>query len=205
MASRMDERGYVENGNPRQREPLPGQDNDQEPRRMSDRNRRRDEREFDRGNERDQMRDQMEDDRGVRGRGNEHRREQLPLRLTSNLSDAFVTAFERGAQALGENMRMYQDETVRFMTRRLEQDTEMLEQLGRSRSVFDLFTIQQKWLSAATRAYGEEFMRLSKLAGDTSQRAVHETRSALDDTRSALDDTRAAMNEARRGGGYDAQ
>src|SRR6185295_4669279 len=114
MAGRMDDRSYVDNGNPRQREPYPDRDNDQEPRRMMGRNRRRDERELDRDDERDET----EDDRRFASR----RREPLPLRMSSSLSDAFVTAFERGAQVFGENMRMYQDETVRFVTERLEHD-----------------------------------------------------------------------------------
>ena len=174
MASRMDERGYVENGNPRQREPYAAQDNAEELRRASGRNRRRDEREFER--------DEIEDERRFNERpGQGDRRQPLPL----TLSDAFVTAFERGAQVLGENLRIYQDETVRFVTERLEQDTQMLEQLGKSRSMFDLFTVQQKWLSAATRAYSEEFMRLSKLTGDATQRSAQETRTAINETRRA--------------------
>ncbi len=52
---------------------------------------------------------------------------------------------------LGKNMRVYQDETVRFVTERLEHDTATLEQLGKSRSVLDLFAIQQRWLCAETR------------------------------------------------------
>jgi hypothetical protein len=184
MAGRMDERGYAENGNERRRETLPRQEYDEEPRRMMRGNRRRD----DRDAEREFERDDMADDRRHPPRLRRELRE--PLRMTSSLSDAFVTAFERGAQVWGENLRMYQDETVRFVTERLEQDTHMLEQLGKSRSMFDLLSIQQKWLSAATRAYSEEFMRLSKLTGAATQRAG--------------DEQRQAMNEMRRSG-YDAE
>jgi len=197
MAGRMDERGYVENGNPRQREPFRGPDYDEEPRRMTGRNRRRDEREFEREptrefarepgpeSERDEPQDDRRFDRPQRPR---FARDSLPLRMSSTLSDAFVSAFERGAQALGENMRLYQDETVRFVAERLEHDTQMLEQLGKSRSMFDLFQIQQRWLSAATRAYSDEFMRLSKLTGDVTQRTASEQRQALSETRRAAYD-----------------
>jgi hypothetical protein len=80
-------------------------------------------------------------------------------------------------------MRMYQDETVRFMTERLEHDTATLEQLRKSRSVLDLFAIQQQWLNATTRAYNEEWMRLGKSTGDATQRGAMEARSAMTETR----------------------
>ena len=181
MASRVDERGYEQNGNSRQREPHLGQDYEEEPR-MSGKNMRRQERDLERGrgNDADTGEERRFSERQA-DRQADRQAEPLPVRMTSSLSDAFVTAFERGAAVLGENMRMYQDETVRFMTERLEHDTATLEQLGKSRSVLDLFAIQQQWLNATTRAYNEEWMRLGKLTGDAARR----NGSALSDDRDA--------------------
>jgi hypothetical protein len=190
MASRVDEGGYEQNGNMRQREPYRGQNYDEE-QRSSGRNRRRDERDFDLA--REDMREERHDER----RASRFYDEAPPARAASALSDAFVSAFERGAQVLGENMRMYQDETVRFVTERLEHDTQMLERLGKSRSMFDLLALQQQWFNATTRAYSDEWMRLSKLTADATQRSAQETR------RTARE-TRASMDEARRFG-YDAE
>jgi hypothetical protein len=180
MANRVDERGYEQKGNSRQREPHLGKDYEEEPR-MSGKNMRRQERDLERGrvNEGD-----LAEERRYSERQAEIPRDQpLSLRMTSSLSDAFVTAFERGAAVLGENMRMYQDETVRFMTERLEHDAATLEQLGKSRSVLDLFAIQQQWLNDTTRAYNEEWMRLGKLTGDATQRGAADARSAQSETR----------------------
>ena len=192
MAGRMDERGYVENGNPRPREPFADRDYDQEPRRMMRGNRRRPDkdelrdppREYPREFDREFEREGPADDRRYSAR----RREPLPRPMSSTLSDAFVSAFERGAQMFGENLRMYQDETVRFVTERLEHDTHLFEQLGQSRSMFDLLSLQQRWLSATTRAYSEEWMRLSRLANGAAQRSAGEARQSLNETRRAAYD-----------------
>ena len=101
MAGRMDERGYAENGDNRRREPLPRQEYDEEPRRMMRGSRRRPDQDEAQGGEREFERDEMEDDRRYPQRFRRELRE--PLRMTSTLSDAFVSAFERGAQVWGEN------------------------------------------------------------------------------------------------------
>lgn len=194
MASRVDERGYEQSGNMRQREPYAGQNYDEE-QRMSGRNRRRDERDYDRprGEEMSEERRFSEQQRRLY--------DDAP-RVTSALSDAFASAFERGAQVLGESIRMYQDETVRFMTERLEHDTQMLERLGKSRSMFDLFALQQQWFNAATRAYSDEWMRLSKLTADVTQRSAHETQRTASEARASMSEP--SERELRRSG-YDAE
>jgi len=170
MAGHMDERGYADNGRRR--------DYDDESRMMR-RNRRREEHDGERNIERDGGREFEREEMPQRFR----REFREPLRVGASLSDAFVSAFERGAQVWGENLRLYQDETVRFVTERLEHDTKMFEQLGRSRSMFDLLSIQQKWLSQATRAYSEELMRLSRITNGVAQRSSEETRAAMSDVR----------------------
>ena len=184
MAGRTDERGYAQSDDSRQREPYAGQDFGEDPR-ASGRYMRRPDREFDRGRFADAQADEHQPGKYGDGQRSD---QQLPLRVTSSLSHALVAALERGASILGGNIRMYQDETMRFMTERLEHGTATLEQMGRSRSVFDLFAIQQQWLNATTRAYSDEWMRLSKLTGDAAQPGASEVRSAAVDSRRAAYD-----------------
>ncbi|MBI1213441.1 MAG: hypothetical protein GC190_18420 [Alphaproteobacteria bacterium] len=165
MAGRMDERGHAERA---RQQPFAARDYAQEPaRRLSDRNPRRDERDLAQDNARAEMPD---------------------TRHVSALNDAFVTAFERGAAAMGENLRMYQDETVRFVTERLEHDTQAFEELGKSRSIFDLLAVQHRWLNATTRAYTDEWVRLSRMTSGATERAVGHARAAMSETRRTLAD-----------------
>jgi hypothetical protein len=54
--------------------------------------------------------------------------------------------------------------------------------------MFDLLTLQQRWLSAATKAYSEEWMRLSRMTGGAAQRSAGEAREAMNETRRAAYD-----------------
>ena len=63
---------------------------------------------------------------GSQYRANDVSPSQQP-RSVSGFSEAFVGAFERSAAAWGDNARLLQDETMRFLAERLEHAAEMVQ------------------------------------------------------------------------------
>jgi len=81
----------------------------------------------------------------------------------STLSGPMAGAVGRGASMLGRSVGTLQQESLRFMTRRFEQNIKAVEQFGACKSLPDLFAAQQKWLAETTRAYSEEWARCGEL------------------------------------------
>ena len=120
----------------------------------------------------ERMSDWDQDERGghrARRTRNGSQRDGLPLNVASALSDTYAAAIERSASLIGNNLRMLQDETLRFMTLRLEHDATVMEEMGRARNLFDLFSIQQRWLNDMATAYSQEFMRLGRLTANVAE------------------------------------
>ena len=97
--------------------------------------------------------------------------QKLERRAALNARGAFasarngpvVEAMERHASLAGNNLRTLQEESLKFMTRRFEENTKTAQELGACKSWPEVFAVQQRWFADMTRAYGEEWMRCSEL------------------------------------------
>jgi hypothetical protein len=127
--------------------------------------------------------DRREGEGGPRARmrpGNGGRRRPYPtLPSPEAISDTYAMAIERGAALLGDNVRNLQNETARFLSRRVESDMQAMQDMARSRSLIELFGVQQRWFSTLARDYSEEMIRFARV------------------TNSAVQDTAAAAGEMR--------
>ena len=80
-----------------------------------------------------------------------------------------ASAVKHGSALLGNNLRALHDERIRFMTKRLEKNIEVIERMTRSRSNFELMMLQQQWLAGMAGAYGEELTRLGHMTTNAAQ------------------------------------
>ena len=83
--------------------------------------------------------------------------------FASVLNGPVVEAMERQASLAGSNLRAFQEESLKFMTRRFEENTKAVQELSACKSWPEVFAVQQRWFADMTRAYGEEWMRFSEL------------------------------------------
>lgn len=110
-----------------------------------------------------------------------------PMQISNALTDTFASAVERGASLIGNNIRAFQDETARFVARRAERDMEAMEDFARSRSLMELFSVQQRWLTNLTSDYSTGFMRLSRLTGAAAEESMETGRRVAESGRRAAD------------------
>jgi hypothetical protein len=96
---------------------------------------------------------------------------RLPL---TAIGDSYAEALQRGAAILSDNVRHFQNETARFINRRAERDLEVIEDLSRSRSLFDVFGAHQRWLSSMARDYSDGLMRMTRLGSGAVRETVSE-------------------------------
>jgi len=152
--------------------------------------RRRDEEREERWRERDEYRGEggrqrrMSEDNGDAERGGQRSRRngmdraaRLPLAAASTIGETYVAALGRSASLIGNNIRLWQGETMRFMSERLERDAEIIEELGEAKNLMDFFAIHQRWLNDVAAAYSQEFMRLSKLTARAAEEGMTAGRS----------------------------
>ncbi|MCE9523128.1 MAG: phasin family protein [Alphaproteobacteria bacterium] len=81
----------------------------------------------------------------------------------SALNAPVVEAMGHGAAVLGRSATTLQQEGMRFITRRVEQNMKAVEQFGACKTLPELFAAQQYWLADMTRAYSEEWARCGEL------------------------------------------
>ena len=79
------------------------------------------------------------------------------------LNGPLADAMGHGASVFGRTVSTFQQEGMRFMTRRLEQNMKAVEQFGACKSLPDLLSAQQRWYADMTRAYSEEFAKCGEL------------------------------------------
>jgi phasin protein len=107
-----------------------------------------------------------------------------PMDDARHLADQSVTRFngvlgdamERGVSIFGNSMRALQRESMRFLTRRMEDNARAAQEFGSCKSFPDLLVMQQRWLADMTRAYSEEWARY----GDLMTEALHDTENAAE-------------------------
>jgi hypothetical protein len=121
--------------------------------------------------------DERRNGNGERAAHDEGRRDRRNPRMPDPyaVGDTYVMALKRSADLVGNNVRTIQDQTTRFVSRRMERDMEAMEEIARSRSLLELFGIQQKWLSGVASDYSDEMIRLARLAGSAIEDSVGAT------------------------------
>lgn len=120
----------------------------------------------------------MSEQNGERDRRNGMDRAQtMPLAVASAFNDTYVSALERSASLIGNNLRLLQGQTMRFMSERLQRDAEIFQELGQARNLMDVFAVQQRWLNDVATSYSQEFMRLSRLTTSAAEEGLATGRS----------------------------
>lgn len=79
---------------------------------------------------------------------------------------SLVNAVGKGASVLGRSVASMQNESLRFMNQRLEDNMKAASEIGTCRSLPELLAFQQKWFATMTRAYAEEWHRYNVLLTD---------------------------------------
>jgi len=90
--------------------------------------------------------------------------------FASALNGSMAEAMERSASVFGNGMRTLQRESVKFMTRRFENNMKAAMRFSACRSLPDMFAAQQKWFADMTHAYSGEWVRCSELMTDALQK-----------------------------------
>jgi hypothetical protein len=93
----------------------------------------------------------------------------LPGAFPMPLNGAMTEVLERSAAAFGKNMRTFQHESARFVTRRAEESANAMERFTKCRTLPDIFAAQQQWVSDIARAYNEEWARFGEFMGEMAQ------------------------------------
>lgn len=75
-------------------------------------------------------------------------------------------AVTKGASAYGHNFALMQSEGLRFAQQRLEENLHVVQEIGKCRSLPDLFAVQQRWFTDMTKAYSEEWQRYGEMIND---------------------------------------
>ena len=88
-----------------------------------------------------------------------------PTPSSAPFNAAVAAAFERSAAAFGKNMRTFQQESARFMSKRAEENATAMERFASCKSLPDVFLAQQQWLADFTRSCNEEWMKYGELMG----------------------------------------
>jgi hypothetical protein len=89
--------------------------------------------------------------------------EEAPAAMFNALLNGPVGAMERSANIFGRGVRTLQEEGMRFLSRRMEDNAKAAKEMAACRNVPDLLLAQQKWFADTARAYGEEWVRCSEL------------------------------------------
>jgi hypothetical protein len=127
--------------------------------------------------------------------------------MTSAFSDTFNTLNGSFAKMIDWNrslmektLRTTQEESLRFINRRLERNAKTLESLRDSQGLSGLIAAEQDWLVGAARDYVEGTQKFSgmlfELAANGARNVAEEGRSAAESFRSAT--SSAAQETASR-------
>lgn len=91
-------------------------------------------------------------------------------------------AVERSVSVFGHSVRAFQEEGMRFLMRRMEDNAKAAQELGSCKSLPDFLVMQQRWFADMTRAYSEEWARYS----DIMSEAMNEGEKTIEETSSRM-------------------
>lgn len=97
-----------------------------------------------------------------------HDREEVPVAnpFGPSFSVSLADAVGKGASVFGRGFASMQQEGLRFMNERFEDNIKAASEMGSCKSLPDLIAVQQKWLAGMTRAYTDEWHRYNLLMTD---------------------------------------
>lgn len=124
----------------------------------------------------------------------------------STLNGSFVRMLDWNRSFFEKTLRASQEESLRFINRRLERNQRMLESIRESQGVSGLIAAEQDWLIDAARDYVETSEKLRgrffELATSGVQEAAEQGKTAAESFRSAAtelaDKTRRTAEAAQR-------
>ena len=97
-----------------------------------------------------------------------HDRDEVPVGnpFGPSFSVSLADAVGKGASVFGRGFASMQQEGLRFMNERFEDNIKAASEMGSCKSLPDLIAVQQKWLAGMTRAYTDEWHRYNLLMTD---------------------------------------
>lgn len=111
----------------------------------------------------------------------------------STLNGTFAKMIDRNRSLVEKTMRTTQEESLRFINRRLERNAKTLESLRDSRGLGELITAEQDWLVCAARDYVEGTEKFGEILLDL---AANGARDAATEGRSTVESFRAVGHES---------
>jgi flagellar hook-associated protein FlgK len=118
----------------------------------------------------------------------------------STLNGSFAKMIDWNRSLMEKTLRTTQEESLRFINRRLERNARTLENLRNSQGLSGLIAAEQDWLVCAARDYAEGTEKfgglLLELAANGARNVVEETRTAADTFRGATHETAAKTRRA---------
>ncbi len=93
----------------------------------------------------------------------EAKREALDL---GAFNGPFGDALERSRTAFEKTMKSLQDESLQFVKTRMDHTTKLIEESRHCDNMFELFAVQQKWMTNLARDYYEEGIRFGHVMQD---------------------------------------
>lgn len=118
----------------------------------------------------------------------------------TTLNESFAKMIDRNRSLVERTLRTTQEESLRFINRRLERNAKTLENLRDSQGLKGLITAEQDWLVCAARDYVEGTEKFGEIMLEL---AANGARDAATEGRSAVEAFRAVGHEsvsrARRG------
>ena len=81
-------------------------------------------------------------------------------------SVSLADAVGKGASIFGRGFASMQQESLRFMNQRFEDNIKTAGEIGNCKTLPDLLALQQKWLAGMSRAYTDEWHRYNVLMAD---------------------------------------
>lgn len=111
----------------------------------------------------------------------------------STLNGSFAKMIERNRTIMEKTLRTTQEESLRFINRRLERNAKTLESLRDSQGLSGLFAAEQDWLVSAARDYVEG---TEKFGGILLELAANGARDVAAEGRSAAESFRIATQES---------
>lgn len=89
-----------------------------------------------------------------------------PAGAFAMLNGPAADAMEKSAAMFGKSMKVFQQEGMRFLTQRLEDNAKAAKEFAACANLSDVLSLQQKWFAGLSRAYGEEWVRYGELMID---------------------------------------
>lgn len=81
-------------------------------------------------------------------------------------SVSIADAVGKGASIFGRGFASMQQESLRFLNQRFEDNIKTAGEIGNCKTLPDLLALQQKWLAGMSRAYTDEWHRYNVLMAD---------------------------------------